>query len=73
MSKPLSNTQLEILESFRFEMSESQLKDFRQVLIDYFAASIDAEMDRLFEEKGWSVDEKVTKWGKEHMRTPYKN
>ncbi len=72
MVRPLSNTQVEILESFSFEMEAKQLQEFRQMLVDYFADKITDELDLLFEDRGWSVDEKVEEWGNEHMRTPYK-
>jgi len=60
------------LESFSFEMEAKQLQEFRQLLVDYFADKITDELDLLFEEKDWSVEEKVEEWGNEHMRTPYK-
>lgn len=69
---PLSNTQVEILESFSFEMEAKQLQEFRQLLVDYFTDKVTDELDLLFEEEGWSVEEKVEEWGNEHMRTPYK-
>lgn len=67
MVRPLSNVQVEILESFSFEMEAKQLQKFRQMLVDYFADKITNELDLLFEDKGWSVEEKVEEWGKEHM------
>lgn len=73
MVRPLSNTQIEILESFSFEMEAKQLQEFRQMLVGYFADKITDELDLLFENKGWSVEEKVEEWGNEHMRTSYKS
>ena len=72
MVQPLSNVQMEILQAFRFEMDDDQLRDFRQHLVDYFANRVDEDIDRLFEEKGWSVKDKVDEWGATHMRTAYK-
>lgn len=72
MVKSLTNTQIEILESFSFELDEKQLVDFRQMLVDYFADRISNDVDALFEVNNWSVENKVEEWGEEHMRTPYK-
>lgn len=72
MVRTLSNAQVEILESFSFEMEAKQLQEFRQMLVDYFADKITNEFDLLFEDKGWSVEDKVEEWGNEHMRTPYR-
>jgi len=72
MVRPLSNAQVEILESFSFELETKQLLEFRQMLIAYFADKVTDEIDLLFEDKGWSVEDKVEEWGGEHMRIPYK-
>ena len=40
MVQPLSNVQMEILQAFRFEMDDDQLRDFRQHLVDYFAIEL---------------------------------
>ena len=72
MVKSLTNTQIEILESFSFELDEKQLVDFRQMLVNYFADRISNDVDALFEVNNWSVEDKVEEWGQEHMRTPYK-
>jgi hypothetical protein len=61
--KSLTNTQIEILESFSFELDEKQLIDFRQMLMNYFADRITSDLDALFEENDWSVDDKVEEWG----------
>jgi hypothetical protein len=36
------------------------------------AENVDEEMEKLEEEKGWT-QETYEQWGKEHLRTPYKN
>lgn len=52
-AKRLSNLQVELLKTFRFELSEEQLMEIRQLLIDYFANKVTSEMDLLFEANNW--------------------
>lgn len=70
MTKPLTNLQLELLKSFKYNLDEGQLAEIKQLLIDYFAQKVSDGMDDLFEEKGWD-DSKIDEWSQEHMRTPY--
>ncbi len=67
----LNAVQLHLLELFSGEMSDKELSDIKSILKDYYAKRVDEDMDKLWEEKGWS-NETVERWGKEHMRTPYK-
>lgn len=69
-TKPLTNLQMELLQLFRYEMSEKELEDIRKILITYLADRITEDMDALFEEKGWG-GEKIEEWANTHMRTPY--
>jgi len=70
MTKPLSNTQIEILQSFNYELSEQDLRSFREMLVDYFASKISDDIDSLFDEKGWD-DSQSEEWATTHFRTPY--
>lgn len=70
MTKPLSNTQIEILQSFNYELSEQELRSFREMLVDYFASKISDDIDSLFDEKGWD-DSQSEEWATSHLRTPY--
>ena len=70
MTKPLSNAQLEILQTFNFELSDEELVSFKQMLIDYFAEKISDDIDKVFEDNGWD-DSVADNWAQEHMRTPY--
>ena len=70
--KSLTNLQLEILQTFSYDINEDQLLEIRQILIDYFADKITQGMDDLFEENNWG-DEKLEEWKDEHLRTPYTN
>ncbi len=71
-ARKLTNLQLELLETFSFELPEEQLLEIRQMLIDYFASKITSGMDQLFEDNNWG-EEKIQEWATEHMRTPYEN
>lgn len=68
----LTNLQLEILQMFRYELDEKQLLEIRDLLARYFADKATQEMDRLWEERGWS-EETMEEWSKEHMRTKYED
>lgn len=70
-TKALTNLQLELLETFSYDLKESQLMEIKKLLIDYFADQITTGMDQLFEENDWG-EEKIEEWADEHMRTPYK-
>ena len=66
-AKPLTNLQMQLLKSFNFEVPESQLDEIKVLLGNYFASKATDEMDRLWEENGWS-DETMTQWTGEHLR-----
>ena len=75
MEKPissLSNLQLELLKLYAYNVSEDQLKDIKRMLAAYFAEQATAEMDRLWEEKGWT-QKTIEEWKQAHFRTPYKS
>ena len=66
----LTNLQLELLKLFNRELPEEQLLEIKQILTQYFANKATEEMDRLWDEKGWST-ETMEKWTQTHMRTKY--
>lgn len=69
-AKRLTNLQIELLEVFKYELSEEQIKEIRNLLVDYFAEKVTSGIDKLFEENEWG-EEKIEEWSKEHMRTKY--
>lgn len=69
--KKLTNLQRELLKVFSYELSDEQLLEIRDLLSRYFAEKATEEMDRLWEERGWT-DETMREWANEHMRTPYR-
>ena len=57
-SSGLSNTQREILKTFRHELTEEDLDKFRKNIADFFAEILMDEADKVWEEQGWD-EEKV--------------
>ncbi|TAE28813.1 MAG: hypothetical protein EAZ91_13760 [Cytophagales bacterium] len=72
MSAPvkLTNLQVELLQTFSYSLPNEQLDEIRQLLSKYFLDKADAEMDRLWQERGWN-DETIETWAKGHDRVPY--
>jgi hypothetical protein len=66
----LSNLQIELLKVFSRNISDTQLLEIKQILAQYFAQKATDEMDRLWDEKGWSNDT-MDAFLDEKMRTPY--
>ena len=69
-AKRLTNLQIELLEVFKYELSEEQIKEIRSLLVNYFAEKVTNDIDKLFEENDWG-EEKIEEWSREHMRTKY--
>lgn len=67
---PLNPTQLHLLKMFSYAKDERQLDDLKAALTSYFAANIDREMDRLWDEGKWD-DDKNEHILNEHLRTHY--
>lgn len=63
----LTNLQIELLKMFNYDLAENQLKDIRNILGKYFAETARTEMDKLWEQEGWS-DETMEQWANEHLR-----
>lgn len=66
----LSNLQLELLKLFAKNIPEQQLIEIKQLLVQYFAQKATDEMDKLWDERGYT-NETMKKWANTHMRTPY--
>jgi hypothetical protein len=66
-SDRLTNLQIELLKLFQYDLEESQLKDIRSLLAKYFAQTASAEMDKLWEQEGWS-NETMEQWANERLR-----
>lgn len=61
IDKPLTNLQIELLKLYSMELSEEQLLEVKRLLANYFAEQASDEMDRLWEERGWS-DDTMEQW-----------
>ncbi len=66
----LTNLQLELLKTFSYDLSESQINEIREILAKYFAQKATSEMDKFWEENNWS-DETIENLAQEHLRTKY--
>jgi hypothetical protein len=66
----LSNLQLELLKVFSRNLSDTQLLEIKRILVQYFAQKATEEMDKVWDEKGWT-NETMEGFLKEKMRTPY--
>ena len=66
----LTNLQLELLKIFSYQLPETQLKDIKNLLSDYFANKASDEMDRLWDENLWT-NKTMEDWSNEHLRTSY--
>lgn len=60
INQPLSNTQLEILNTFSCKLSQKELKEFRNLIANYFASRTTELANKVWEEKGWT-DEDVNR------------
>ncbi|WP_295800811.1 hypothetical protein [Mucilaginibacter sp.] len=63
----LTNVQLELLKLFQYNLPEKQLVEIKNILAKYFAKSATDEMDKLWDENGWT-NETMEEWAKEHLR-----
>ncbi|MEM9831909.1 MAG: hypothetical protein AAF944_14805 [Bacteroidota bacterium] len=54
LDKPLSNLQIELLQLYSQDVSEEDLIAIKRLLAKYFADRASDEMDKLWEEKGWT-------------------
>ena len=62
--------QLQLLKMFSYVRSDSQMREIKKVLSDYFFNKVEEGMDALWESGEWS-EEKNDAIMKEHLRTPY--
>ena len=70
-STPFTPFQIEMLELISRVTSETEMRDIRRMLGQYFAKQAEDAIDRLWDD-GVLNDGVMEEWKKEHMRTPYK-
>ena len=68
LETPLNKAQLDILKLFNRPMSDKDLAELNDVLIDFLMKKLTESADRSIEEQGLSTEE-VDNWRFEHNRT----
>lgn len=66
----LTNLQVELVKLFSYQVADNQLVEIKELLAKYFAEKATEEMDKLWDENGWTT-ELMNDWSNEHLRTPY--
>lgn len=64
---PLSNAQLEILKAFSHDLTEEELKDFKDTIANFFAKRAIQAANQAWDEKSWT-DEDVDRILKTKLR-----
>ena len=67
----LNESQMMILESFAGAQDEQEVEALMEVLRNFYASRLDAEMQRLWD-NGTLDQEKLDQLRKDHLRTPYR-
>lgn len=68
----MNEAQMMILESFAGATDEQELNDLMDVIRDFYARRLEAEMNRLWD-NGTLNQETLDQLKDEHLRTPYIN
>ena len=68
----MNEAQMMILESFAGATDEQELYDLMDVIRDFYARRLEAEMNRLWD-NGTLNQEALDQMKNEHLRTPYIN
>lgn len=68
----MNEAQMMILESFAGATDEQELNDLMDVIRDFYARRLEAEMNRLWD-NGTLNQEALDQLKDEHLRTPYSN
>lgn len=68
----LNTAQLEILKLFDRQMSEAELLELKQILIDFLAKKVVEEADKAFDEKGYTAED-IELWKAEHFQIDEKD
>ena len=70
-STKLNAVQLHLLKMFARPMDEQDLTAIKSLLSNYYAQKVDAESEKLWDEKGMS-QQSIDDLLNAHLRTPYK-
>ena len=63
--------QLELMNALNNINSEEDLKEFKNLIAQFFAQKAQAAIDELWD-KGVINEDTIEQWGNEHMRTHYR-
>ncbi len=67
---PLTNAQMEILKLFSSDLSDSELAELKQTLLEFKLRRVVELADQAWDAQGWT-QEKVEEILHTHLRTPY--
>ena len=67
----MNESQMMILESFAGAQDEQEVEALMEVLRNFYASRLEAEIQRLWDD-GTLDQEKLDQLRKEHLRTPYR-
>jgi len=70
LKTPFTNLQLELLKVFSHDLSETELKEIKAMLLEYFSKKAILEADKVWDEKKWN-EEKIASILSDSERTPY--
>lgn len=70
LKSPLTNLQLELLKVFSHNLSESELKEIKAILMDYFSKKAISAADKVWEIEKWD-EKKINSILNDSERTPY--
>ena len=71
LQTPLNRTQLEILQMFKTDLSDTELLELKRVFVKYLAERSNRLAEKVWEEKGWTQED-MERLSKTHLRTPYR-
>jgi hypothetical protein len=72
LTAPLNDIQLELLKLFSTGISNVELKELKQILVDYKFRRVTEMAARIRQDRNWT-DNDLENLSKEHHRTPYKS
>jgi len=72
IQQPLTNTQLEILKAFSFNLNQEELQEFKNTFAAYFAKRAISGANKVWDEQNWD-NKKVDKMLHTKMRKPKNN
>jgi hypothetical protein len=68
ISTPFNNAQLELLKLFSNDLKEAELKELKQILLEFKFRRVTKMVDEIWDEKGWT-EETMNMFLNTHERT----